>query len=94
MMEQSLQLTRHARHRAEQRAIPHSVIGLIVEYGESQDVGDGAQKYALSKTGMRHLRRDLGPEVPKNLERYRKAYVVAAEGSIVTVAFARRRLFH
>lgn len=93
-MEHSLQLTRHARHRAEQRAIPHPVIGLIVEYGESQDAGGGAQKYALSKSGMRDLRRDLGPAAPKNLERYRKAYVVTAEGKIVTVAFTQRPLFH
>lgn len=93
-METSLQLTRHARHRAEQRAIPQPVIRLIMDYGECQDTGDGAKKFALSKSGMRDLRRDLGPEAPKNLKRYRKAYVVAAEGNIITVAFTQRPLFH
>lgn len=93
-MENPLQLTRHARHRAEQRAIPQPVIGLIMEYGECRDAGGGSKKFALSKSGMRELRRDLGPAAPKNLKRYRKAYVVAAEGNVITVAFTQRPLFH
>ncbi|SFQ05150.1 hypothetical protein [Tranquillimonas alkanivorans] len=89
-----LQLTQHARHRAAQRAVPQPVIGLILEYGESRHAGQGAQKFALSKASLRDLRRDLGARIPGNIDRYRSAYVVAAEGKVVTVAFASRPLFH
>lgn len=92
-MNHALQFTRHARHRAEQRAVPGPVIGLILDYGECRDAGEGARKFALSKASLRALRRDLGVRVPGDLERFRKAYVVALQGRIVTVAFSRRPLF-
>lgn len=88
------QFTRHARHRAEQRAISGSVIGLILDYGECRDAGEGGRKFVLSKASLRALRRDLGNRVPSNLARFRRAYVVAAQGRVVTVAFSRRPLFH
>ncbi len=93
-MTPNLQITRHARHRAEQRVVPDPVIGLILDYGECLDAGEGARKFALSKTSLRTLRRDLGARAPANLERFRKAYVVAARGRIITVAFSRHPLFH
>lgn len=93
-MDQTLQITRHARHRAEQRAVPGSIIGLILDYGECRDAGEGARKFALSKASLRSLRRDLGVRAPGKLERYRKAYVVAARGRVVTVAFSQNPLFH
>jgi hypothetical protein len=67
---------------------------LILDYGECLEAGDGARKFALSKASLRALRRDLGARAPTNLERFRNAYVVAAKGRIITVAFARRPLFH
>jgi len=93
-MDHAFQITRHARHRSEQRAIPGSVIGLILDYGECRDAGDEARKFALSKASLRALRRDLGTRASDNLDRYRKAYVVAARGRVVTVAFSRHPLFH
>lgn len=86
--------TRHAWHRAAERSVPTSLISLLLDYGESRDAGEGARKFAFSKTSLRHLKRDLGPSAIENLDRYRKAYVVAAEGHVITVAFARRPLFH
>ncbi len=93
-MAHGLQLTRRARHLAEQRAVPGSVIGLILNYGESCDAGEGARKFALSKASLRALRRDLGGRATGNLAHFRKAYIVAAQDRIVTVAFSRRPLFH
>lgn len=88
------QITRHARHRAEQRAVPGPVIGLILDYRECRDAGGGVQKYALSKSSLRTLRRDIGTHTPRDLERYRKVYIVASLSHIITAAFARRHLFH
>lgn len=87
-------LTNHARNRSEQRGIPSPVIGLILDYGDCRDAGEGARKYALSKDSLRELKRDLGKKAPSNLDRFRKAYVVSAAGKIITVAFAHRPIFH
>lgn len=93
-MRHTLQITHHARHRAEQRAVPSPVIRLILDYGECRDAGNGAWKFALSKASLRALRRDLGSRIPCHLEHFRKAYVVANKGRVITVAFSRRPLFH
>lgn len=93
-MDNTVQMSRHARHRAEQRIFPSPVIEMILEYGESLDAGEGAQKFALSKSSLRTLRKDLGARSLRALHRYRNAYVVASKGRVVTVAFSRRPLFH
>ena len=87
-------VTQHARHRSEQRSIPHPVIGLILDYGDSLDAGDGARKFALSKSSMRTLRQDYGIQASKQLDHFRKAYVVATKGRVITAAFAQHPLFH
>lgn len=93
-MDQVPRLTRHARHRAEQRLVPHPIISLILEYGECREARGGARKFALSKSSLSALRRDLGARASKGLDRYRKAYAVASEGRVITVVFSRRSLFH
>jgi hypothetical protein len=87
--------TRHARERFSARAIPPMIAELIVEFGMSHDAGDGARKYALTREGMRALRRFAGPAIAKAVAPYRSrnAYVVAAAGRIVTAAFSPRPLF-
>jgi hypothetical protein len=91
-MSRDHKLTRHARERSTERGIPPIIADLIVEFGTSYDAEGGARKYALSKQSMRELRRAGGPLLTETLARYRKrnAYVVAAGGTIITVAFATR----
>jgi hypothetical protein len=88
--------TRHANERSAARAIPMMIIEIIIEYGESRDAGDGARKYALTKRSMSALRQVAGRELAKAIESYRNrnAYVVAAGGRIVTVAYSSNPLFH
>ncbi|AUN29640.1 hypothetical protein [Niveispirillum cyanobacteriorum] len=85
-----LEITRHARERTTARAIPPLIVEMIVEFGDSCDAGDGARKYALSKEGMRRLRRYAGHAVADEANRFRSrnAYVVAAHGRVVTAAFS------
>jgi hypothetical protein len=88
--------TRHANEQSGARVIPPMIAEIIVEYGESRDAGDGARKYALSKRSMRELRQVAGRELAKAIEPYRSrhAYVVAAGGRIITVAYASSPLFN
>ncbi|MGB3626839.1 MAG: hypothetical protein WA989_13475 [Henriciella sp.] len=90
----SITLTRHGRQRAAERAVPLSVIEMILDYGESRNARDGAQKYALSKASLREVRRDFGAEVSSSLNRFRRTYVVSSNNAVITVAFAQRPLFH
>lgn len=84
----------HANIRRQQRTIPPMIAEIIIEYGESRDAGEGAQKFALTKKSMRALRQFAGRELAKAIEPYRNrnAYVVASSGRIITVAFASRPL--
>jgi hypothetical protein len=92
-MKQAYALTRHARERSAGRAIPPMIAEMIVDFGQSRDAGNGACKYALTRESMRELRRLAGREIVKALDPYRNrnAYVIAAGGTIITVAYASRR---
>lgn len=87
--------TSHAKDRSNSRVIPEMIAELIIEYGDSRDAGDGARKYALTKKSLSTLRRRAGCEIAKVLAAYRSrnAYVVAAGGRIITVAYANRPVF-
>ncbi len=87
-------LTMHACDRSASRNIPHGVIELILDYGDSVKARDDARKYSLSKQSMGRLKRDYGRPVVNALAQYRDAYVVMCEGRIVTVAWSGRRLLH
>ena len=89
-MAQSYSVTRHAHERITARGIPAFIAGLIIEYGEPRDAGDGALSYMLTKSSLREFRRVAGPTLTNLLSQYRSrnAYVVAAAGRIITVAFA------
>ena len=87
-------LTQHAADRAAQRSIPVEVIDLILTYGESREAGDGARKYALSRRGLREVRKDRATEARTRLDHFRRAYVVATDEKIITAAFASKPIFH
>lgn len=94
MAQSSHKLTRHAADRAAQRSIPVEVIDLILTYGESRDAGDGARKYALSRRGLREVRKDRATEARTKLDHFRRAYVVTNGEKIITAAFAAKPIFH
>ncbi|MGD9924616.1 MAG: hypothetical protein AB7V13_24685 [Pseudorhodoplanes sp.] len=85
-------MTAHARERSAERSIPPMIAEMIIDFGESCDAGNGARKYGLTRDSMRLLRRAAGREIAKVVDRYRSrnAYVVAANGCIVTLAYASR----
>jgi hypothetical protein len=94
-MNQVYVATRHARERSTARAIPPMIAEMIIEFGQSRDAGDGARKYALTKESMRELRRVAGRAIANAVAPYRhqNAYVVAAGGRIITVAYASNSRF-
>lgn len=93
-MLEAFQMTIHARNRSSERSISEDVIDLILGYGSSIDAGDGAQKFALTKRSLRAIRQDFGSEISAATERYRRVYVVAAAGRVITAAFSNHPLLH
>ena len=86
--------TKHARDRSTARNIPGGVVDVVLRYGASVSARDGARKYAFSRESMRAIRKEFGREIAKAFETYRDVYVVEVNGKIITVAHARRALFH
>ena len=90
----TLKLSRHARERAQQRSIPTGVISLILEYGTARNAGEGAVSYSFTKKNLRAMKRLLGRSVTDALCSYRDAYVVVADGLVITAAIAKQRTYH
>ncbi len=86
------EMTRHAFERSTSRSIPAMIAELIMEYGDSFDAGDGCRSYFLTRDSMKKIRNYGGPSIVNAVEPYlsRKAYVIAASGKIVTMAYGRR----
>ena len=86
--------TRHALERSTFRSIPLGVIEFILSYGDSTKGRDGAEKYCLSKSSLRGLKRDYGRDVASALSGYRNVYVVVSDGRIITAARSKKPLLH
>lgn len=87
-------LTRHAADRAAQRSIPVEVIDLILTYGDSRDAGEGARKHALSRRGLREVRKNRAAKADSKLDHFRHAYVITNGEVIITAGFASKPIFH
>lgn len=84
-------VSRHATERAMQRAIPAQVIAAIHSYG-SPSHHRGAIALRLDRRALDLARDDLPAPQGRELGRYRGAYVVENDATIVTVARPTRRL--
>lgn len=81
-----INMTRHARCRAQQRGINDKAIELLISFGHSVPVGRSCQRIYFRKSCLRELADEIGIK-PSMIERLRHIYaVVADDGSIVTVA--------
>ena len=84
-------LTRHARTRLQQRAIPPFVIELLDRFGNSAR-SDGAETMYFDRAARKELRRFLGGDRGLRLiEEWLNAYIVVADGGPVVTAGHRHR---
>ena len=87
-------LTRHAARRAQQRAIPPHVLGLLLDYGDRVHAGEGAEIVRLTGRSWRDLKRELPlATVQRHGRKLQSAYaVVSADGAVITVGHRFRRV--
>jgi hypothetical protein len=82
-----LSLTDHARRRAKDRSIPHSIIDALLDFGERSPAGDSAESCFFTKRSWRRFAAYLGTEA-RHFERYRAAYaIIGADGQVITACW-------
>jgi hypothetical protein len=80
-------LSKHAAVRTQQRCIPQVIVDALQDWGDCIHAGAGAFSYFFSKRSWGRFCAYLGVEA-KRFERYRNAYVVAAnDGTVITVCW-------
>ncbi len=84
--------TAHAKVRMQQRAIPSSVVTLLLDYGERAPDGHGGEIFYFGKRGRRRVLRSKGQAVSRRLEGHWRDYVVVADGQVVTCGKRYRRI--
>lgn len=85
--------TRHARLRAQQRAIPPIVDRLLDEFGEELHDGHGAVRVFFSRRSVRRMEQAFGHQPVTLLNRYLNAYKVeSTDGITITKGWRTGRI--
>ena len=84
--------TAHAKVRMQQRAIPPSVVNLLLDYGERAPAGRGGEIFYFGKRGRQRVHRFNGSVVSRRLEGHWRDYTVVADGHVVTCGKRYRRI--
>ena len=85
--------TRHAEHRAQQRAIPPLVDRLLDEFGEEAHDGQGAIRVFFSHRSVRRMEQAFGHQPVTLLNRYLNAYKVeTTDGITITKGWRTGRI--
>lgn len=80
-------MTRHAASRVQQRSIPASIVDALLDYGDRQAAGGGAETCFFSKRSWQRFATYLGREA-RHFERYRSVYaIVSADGDVITASW-------
>lgn len=79
----------HASTRMQQRGIPPLIVDLLLLYGVEEHDGRGAVRRYFDKRTRRQLERHLGRQVIRRIDDLWDAYLVEADGDIVTVGWRR-----
>jgi hypothetical protein len=78
-------MTHHAQVRSQQRSIPGLLIDLLLQFGASEQAGNGASKVFFEKAARRLVQAYAGP-LASLLEEHLDLYaVVTADSSVITV---------
>ena len=84
--------TAHAKVRMQQRAIPQSIVNLLLDYGERAPAGRGGEIFYFGRRGHQRVCRSKGKAISRRLEGHWRDYVVVADGQVVTCGKRYRRI--
>lgn len=80
-----MEISKHAKIRSQQRAIPASVIDLILEYGKPHKTTGNALRYEVEREKIPMLQSRLKRLIQKVEKIKNTAVLVADDGTIITV---------
>lgn len=87
-----MNMSKHARTRAQQRAIPQMVVDLLLQFGRSEPAGDGTHKLFIDKSGRRRIKAYAGA-MAGVLDAHLNVYaVISGDQQVVTVAHRLERI--
>ena len=85
-------LTKHARIRSQQRAIPQLMIDLLLQLGSTEKAVGGATKVFFNKASRRRMQAYAGHIAPL-LEEHLDLYaVVGSDSQVITVGYRNERI--
>ena len=85
-------LTKHAATRMQQRGVPPVIIDWLQEFGaEEHDKHGGVIRY-FDKAAKRRLEQSIGRPVVRRMQDLLDAYLVEADGRVVTVGHRHARI--
>jgi len=88
-----LSMTHHAQSRLQQRGIPHAIVENLLDFGHEAHDHRGSQIVYFDHYARAQLRRQVGSDSYKRMERYLGAYaVVGSDGSVITVGHRTHRI--
>lgn len=90
-MSEALSLTRHAEVRSNQRGIRIRTMDVLLTYGESR-IRNGAEVIYMDRESRLRARDALGRTEYARLERALDAYLVLADGRVMSCAHRKRKL--
>ena len=85
-------LTRHARIRSQQRAIPGLVIDLLLQFGASENAVDGASKLFFDKAARRRVHTYAGSLAPLLDQHFDLYAVVGSDSTVITIGHRLERI--
>ena len=89
-----MNLTRHAKVRSQQRAIPPILIDLLLQFGKAEPAGGGASRFFFDKVSRRRVKAYAGT-LSSLLDDHLDVYaVVGPDNQVITTAHRTERFFH
>lgn len=87
-----MNVSRHAKDRSQQRAIPELMIDLLFQFGSTEKAGSGACKMFFDKSSRRRVKAYAGP-IAGLLDEHLDVYaVVSADMTVITVGHRTDRI--
>jgi hypothetical protein len=87
-----MELTHHASVRMQQRGFPPFVIDWLFVYGQVDHMGGGSKLFYFNKHSRWAIENELGAENLKGYSKCLNAYMVCADGMVITVGHRFRRI--
>ena len=87
-------ITRHAQSRSQQRAVPHSLIECLKDFGRETPARRGCVIRRLDRKEIRFLRSELDEATYRRLrDKLARTYAVIHGNNVITVGIRLRRVY-